>query len=148
MNNSAPQYNGCLFFQALLFVVQEKDIIDMLANNNVSTRAFVVQIFGPTFFYVCPECKNKNLKQEKRELLKNWNNFSNLRLNNQLFNNIINEYKKTKFFKRQNSTCEIRIQMEFWTSKTTCLLRSIYLWFITSGINILTKSWLLWRNQK
>jgi len=40
-------------------VVQQKKIEDIQINNNVSTRGFVVQIFGPSFFYVCPECGKK-----------------------------------------------------------------------------------------
>ncbi len=39
--------------------VSEKKIRDFLPNENVSTRAFIVQIFDPKFFEVCPECKKK-----------------------------------------------------------------------------------------
>jgi replication factor A1 len=40
-------------------VVHVKKIGDMQSNDNISTRAFVVQIFGPTFYSVCPECKKR-----------------------------------------------------------------------------------------
>jgi replication factor A1 len=40
-------------------VVQKKNISDMQPNENVSSRAFVVQIFGPTFYNTCPECKKR-----------------------------------------------------------------------------------------
>lgn len=40
-------------------VVHVKTIGEMQSNDNVSTRAFVVQIFGPTFYTVCPECKKR-----------------------------------------------------------------------------------------
>jgi len=39
--------------------VHQKNIADVKVNDNVSVRAFIVQIFGPTFFYVCPECSKK-----------------------------------------------------------------------------------------
>jgi ssDNA-binding replication factor A large subunit len=40
-------------------VVQKKSIDKMQMNDNVSARAFIVQIFGPTFYKVCPECNKK-----------------------------------------------------------------------------------------
>jgi ssDNA-binding replication factor A large subunit len=40
-------------------VVVEKEIKDIGFNESVSVRAFVVQIFGPSFFKVCPECNKK-----------------------------------------------------------------------------------------
>ncbi len=40
-------------------VIHDKKIEDIRINDNISVRAFVVQIFGPTFFYVCPECEKK-----------------------------------------------------------------------------------------
>jgi ssDNA-binding replication factor A large subunit len=40
-------------------VVHKKAIGEMQSNDNVVTRAFVVQIFGPTFYNVCPECKKR-----------------------------------------------------------------------------------------
>ncbi len=40
-------------------VVKEKEIKDIGFNENVIIRAFVVQVFGPSFFEVCPECKKK-----------------------------------------------------------------------------------------
>lgn len=39
--------------------IQKKNIIDSKINDNVALRAFVVQIFGPNFFNVCPECGKK-----------------------------------------------------------------------------------------
>jgi len=43
-------------------VVIVKTIDKMQANDNISARAFIVQIFGPTFYSVCPEC-NKRVSQ-------------------------------------------------------------------------------------
>jgi len=40
-------------------VVQFKTIDKMQVNDSILTRAFIVQIFGPTFYNVCPECKKK-----------------------------------------------------------------------------------------
>ncbi len=40
-------------------VVQPKIIGNMQPNDSISTRAFVVQIFGPTFYRVCPECNKR-----------------------------------------------------------------------------------------
>ena len=37
----------------------KKNIINFVINDNVSTRAFIVQMFEPKFFYVCPACKKK-----------------------------------------------------------------------------------------
>jgi len=39
--------------------VFEKAIISFNTNDKVSTRAFVVQMFEPRFFEVCPECRRK-----------------------------------------------------------------------------------------
>jgi len=61
-------------------VTHRKNIDKMQANDNVSTRAFVVQIFGPTFYKVCPECKKRvsevnqceshgNVSPEKKAIL-------------------------------------------------------------------------------
>jgi len=36
-----------------------KNIGSFNVNDNVSTRAFIVQMFEPKFFYVCPGCKKK-----------------------------------------------------------------------------------------
>lgn len=36
-----------------------KNIGSFAINDNVTTRAFVVQMFEPKFFYVCPACKKK-----------------------------------------------------------------------------------------
>ena len=40
-------------------VLLEKKISDITLNDNVVVRAFVVQVFGPSFFEVCPECGKK-----------------------------------------------------------------------------------------
>jgi ssDNA-binding replication factor A large subunit len=40
-------------------VFNNKNISEIGFNENVDIRAFVVQIFGPTFFNVCPECGKK-----------------------------------------------------------------------------------------
>jgi replication factor A1 len=37
----------------------KKQIINFNTNDNVSTRAFIVQMFEPRFFYICPACKKK-----------------------------------------------------------------------------------------
>ena len=39
--------------------VVSKRIIDFNINDLVSSRAFIVNIFEPRFFEVCPECKKK-----------------------------------------------------------------------------------------
>jgi replication factor A1 len=39
--------------------VFSKSIIDFNPNESVSTRAFIVQMFEPKFFEVCPECRKK-----------------------------------------------------------------------------------------
>jgi replication factor A1 len=36
-----------------------KNIGNFTVNDNVSTRGFIVQMFEPKFFYVCPACKKK-----------------------------------------------------------------------------------------
>jgi replication factor A1 len=36
-----------------------KSIGNFAVNDNVSTRGFIVQMFEPKFFYVCPACKKK-----------------------------------------------------------------------------------------
>jgi len=43
-------------------VVVSKEIGKMNPNDNISVRAFVVQIFGPTFYKTCPEC-NKRISE-------------------------------------------------------------------------------------
>jgi len=40
-------------------MVKEKKIIDFKTSDAVQTRAFIVQIFEPRFFYVCSECRKK-----------------------------------------------------------------------------------------
>jgi ssDNA-binding replication factor A large subunit len=40
-------------------VMQRKIISQIQPNDNIQTRAFVVQIFGPTFYNVCSECNKK-----------------------------------------------------------------------------------------
>jgi len=39
--------------------VFKKNISEFNANDSVSTRAVIVQIFEPRFFEICPECKKK-----------------------------------------------------------------------------------------
>jgi len=39
--------------------VFKKKIADFNVNDSVSTRAFIVQMFGPKFFEICPECRKK-----------------------------------------------------------------------------------------
>jgi len=39
--------------------VVKKEIINFNVNDNVATRAFIVQMFEPKFFHVCPECRKK-----------------------------------------------------------------------------------------
>ncbi len=39
--------------------VSNKSIVDFNQSDNVSTRAFIVQMFDPRFFEVCPDCKKK-----------------------------------------------------------------------------------------
>lgn len=45
-------------------IVREKNIVDFKKGENTSVRAFVVQIFEPKFFNVCPECKRKVVQEE------------------------------------------------------------------------------------
>lgn len=40
-------------------IVKEKDISEFNIGESLKTRAFIVQLFPPRFFYVCPECKKK-----------------------------------------------------------------------------------------
>ncbi len=40
-------------------VVKEKNIFDFRVGESSSVRAFIVQVFEPRFFNVCPECKRK-----------------------------------------------------------------------------------------
>lgn len=40
-------------------IVRKKKIEEITFNDNVELRAFVVQIFGPNVFEVCPECNKK-----------------------------------------------------------------------------------------
>lgn len=40
-------------------VVQEKNIFDFKIMQKIKTRAFIVQVFDPRFFEVCPECGKK-----------------------------------------------------------------------------------------
>lgn len=44
-------------------IVREKNIVDFRKGENTSVRAFVVQIFEPKFFNVCPECKRKVVQE-------------------------------------------------------------------------------------
>ncbi len=40
-------------------VVKEKTIASFNVSENIGARAFIVQMFEPRFFNVCPECKKK-----------------------------------------------------------------------------------------
>lgn len=40
-------------------IVQKKEISAIQVNDNISSRAFIVQIFGPTFYNVCSECNKR-----------------------------------------------------------------------------------------
>jgi len=44
-------------------VVKKKEINDFKIGENISSRAFILQVFEPRFFNVCPEC-NKKITQE------------------------------------------------------------------------------------
>lgn len=64
-------------------VAKEKNVLDIVLNDNVKIRAFVVQAFAPKFYFVCPTCKKKaiqdgasfncnehgNISPEKRSVL-------------------------------------------------------------------------------
>jgi replication factor A1 len=45
----------------------QKSIIDFNPSDNVSARAFVVQMFEPRFFEVCPNCRKKVVDLECQE---------------------------------------------------------------------------------
>jgi len=40
-------------------VVQKRTIDKIQVNDNIISRAFIVQLFGPTFYKVCPECNKR-----------------------------------------------------------------------------------------
>ena len=42
---------------------EEKNISDFRKGENAGVRAFVVQIFEPKFFHVCPQCKKKAVQE-------------------------------------------------------------------------------------
>ena len=44
-------------------VLKEENISNFKKGENVKVRAFIVQIFEPRFFSVCPECKRKVTKE-------------------------------------------------------------------------------------
>jgi len=44
-------------------VIRKKNISDFKIGDNASSRAFILQVFEPRFFHVCPEC-NKKVIQE------------------------------------------------------------------------------------
>jgi len=48
-------------------VLQKKTIDKIQPNDHVQTRAFIVQLFGPTFYNVCPECNKKLIEEGKCE---------------------------------------------------------------------------------
>jgi len=39
--------------------IVKKEIVKFMVNETASTRAFIVQIFEPRFFEICPECRKK-----------------------------------------------------------------------------------------
>jgi len=45
----------------------QKPVINFNPSDNVSTRAFIVQMFEPRFFEVCPECRKKIVDLECQE---------------------------------------------------------------------------------
>jgi replication factor A1 len=45
----------------------KKQIFNFNTNDNVSSRAFIVQMFEPRFFYICPACKKKATEGECNE---------------------------------------------------------------------------------
>jgi ssDNA-binding replication factor A large subunit len=45
--------------------ISEKTISNFQPMQNVSTRAFIVQIFEPRFFKVCPECGKKPIQEQE-----------------------------------------------------------------------------------
>jgi ssDNA-binding replication factor A large subunit len=45
-------------------IIKEKNISDFNISDNTKVRAFIVQTFGPRFFYVCPECRKKVVSGE------------------------------------------------------------------------------------
>jgi ssDNA-binding replication factor A large subunit len=45
-------------------VLNEKNIAEFTLSDNTKVRAFIVQSFGPRFFYVCPECRKKVVSGE------------------------------------------------------------------------------------
>lgn len=44
-------------------VFKEKHIIDFKVGENTSVRAFILQLFEPRFFHVCPECSKKAVQE-------------------------------------------------------------------------------------
>lgn len=46
-------------------VFREKNLLDFKKGENASVRAFIVQVFEPRFFYVCPECGRKISKENE-----------------------------------------------------------------------------------
>jgi len=42
----------------------EKEVIDLKTGQNAKVRGFIVQVFEPKFFEVCPECKKKVMDNE------------------------------------------------------------------------------------
>lgn len=45
----------------------EKEIVNFSVNENVTVRAFIVNVFEPKFFEICPECKKKVIENECKE---------------------------------------------------------------------------------
>lgn len=45
----------------------EKEIVNFSVNENVVVRAFIVNVFTPKFFEICPECSKKVIENECNE---------------------------------------------------------------------------------
>jgi len=46
-------------------VFKERSIADFKKGESISTRAFILQIFEPRFFFVCPECDKKVMPEQE-----------------------------------------------------------------------------------
>jgi len=56
---NASVRNGNIKNLVLEKPIFEKFIVNFNSNDKVSTRAFIIRLFEPKFFEVCPECKKK-----------------------------------------------------------------------------------------
>src|SRR3989344_1445968 len=46
-----------------VIMLREKNLNDLKPMDQVKIRAFIVQVFEPRFFYVCPECSKKAVSE-------------------------------------------------------------------------------------